>query len=141
MLNRVVRRPTGFPLPLDAPVRDCVFGAAIEIIPSGSRRFVLVVVVAKTATVMSGGASRGVTVVWRKLRIGETHSLDLMLLFFRLVLVGLGRLSTRISLVEEVSSETVMTLLPRISPVWDDPLKSAVNQIRLEVELSIQIAV
>jgi hypothetical protein len=47
-------------VPLDAPADcDCAFGAAIVIVPSGSRRFVVVVVVARTAIVMSGGAHAG----------------------------------------------------------------------------------
>jgi hypothetical protein len=59
-LSRVVRRSTlVLPIPLDAAERDCVFGAAIAIVPSGSRRFVFVVVVARTAIVMSRGAYAG----------------------------------------------------------------------------------
>lgn len=58
-----MRRPVLFAVPLDVAERDCVFGAAIVIVPSGSRRFVLVVVVARTAIVMSRGASRGVLAV------------------------------------------------------------------------------
>jgi hypothetical protein len=60
-LNRVVLRSV---VPLDAPADcDCVLGAAIAIVPSGSRRFVVVVVVARTAIVMSGGGARGVLLV------------------------------------------------------------------------------
>lgn len=59
-LSRVVLCSLAFTVPLYAVAeRDCVFGPAIEIVPSGWRRFVLVVVVARTATVMSGGVHAG----------------------------------------------------------------------------------
>lgn len=68
-LSRVVLRSLTFPVPLDAfAERDCVFGAAIAIVPSGSRRFVLVVVVATTVTVMSGGVHAGL--LWLGINTG-----------------------------------------------------------------------
>lgn len=69
VLSRVVLRSLTFPVPLDTVTeRDCVFGAAIPIVLNGSRRFVLVVVVARTATVMSGGAHAGL--LWSKTNAG-----------------------------------------------------------------------
>lgn len=68
-LSRVVLRSLAFPDPADAAAEcDCVFGAAIAIVPSGSRRFVLVVVVARTATVMSGGVHAGL--LWPEINVG-----------------------------------------------------------------------